>query len=66
MADETVKIRIAIDIQSESTYDTGKTVAEWLALTDEQRSDIKAGFWNEESENDNGGVWVETKGAEGT
>ncbi len=63
---ETVKVHIAIDIQSEGVYDTGKTVEEWLALTDEERSDIKAGFWDEEASNDNGGVWIETEGAKGT
>lgn len=62
-SEETVKVHIAINIQSESSYDTGMSVEAWNALTEEERSNIKMGFWDEEASNDNGGVWVETEGA---
>lgn len=62
-ADETVKV--TIDIQTDGTHDTGLTIAEWNALTDVERSRIVQDLWEDHAGADNGGVHVETEGAEG-
>lgn len=63
VSDETVKVRISILIDSEGEYDTGYSVDQWNALTDAQKSQMIEGFWDEEAQNDNGGVMLLTKGA---
>lgn len=65
MAD-TVEIRVIIDYKrSDSTIDTGLTVAEWNALPTAERAEIARGFWEAELANaDQGGMSVETEGAE--
>jgi hypothetical protein len=63
---ETVKLDISIDIrQHDEAADTGLTVAEWNALTDEGRSAIYQEMWQAMAGQDNGGVRVVTEGAEG-
>jgi hypothetical protein len=63
-ADETVRIRISIDIRTEGTVDTDLTVAEWNALTDQERDQIAQENWAAMVV-DNGGMWVVTDGATG-
>ncbi len=64
MSRETVHLDISIDIQTEGVVDTGVTVAEWNAMTDEQRSEIAQSAWSDMAEQDNGGMRVVTEGAE--
>jgi len=62
---ETVKIDIRIFIdQHDPEADTGKTVAEWNALTDRERSAIYKDMWFSMAECDDGGAKVVTPGAE--
>lgn len=66
MNTETVKLRIVIEISTDGEVDTGLAVAEWNALTDEERSEIYHNLWDEEAGNaDNGGGSVITPGAAG-
>ena len=61
---ETVKLHITIDIHTEDeAADTGLTVAEWNALTTEQRREITRDMWLEMCGADNGGITVVTEGA---
>ncbi|GAA2623778.1 hypothetical protein GCM10010399_63820 [Dactylosporangium fulvum] len=48
---DTVKIRVEIDIHAEGTHDT-------------ERAAIGQRMWDTESQSNNGGIWVETDGAE--
>ena len=64
MAD-TVQIRISIQISSEGDCDTGLTVDQWNALSNEERSAIYHDLWGAEAANgDGGGAEVLTPGAE--
>ncbi len=63
MSNETVRIDISIDIQTEGVVDTDITVADWNAMTDQQRSDIVQQYWNDMAQQDNGGISVVTEGA---
>lgn len=64
MDEETVKIRVEIDIRTAGTHDTGLTVAAWNALTAADRSRIAQDVWADAASNgDNGGIWVETDNA---
>jgi hypothetical protein len=65
---ETVKLHITIEISTEDeAADTGLTVAEWNAMTDEERSDVMDGIWSEMAGGaNNGGISVVTEGAEGS
>lgn len=67
MADtDPVLIRVTIDFKrSDSTINTGLTVAEWNALPATERAEIARGIWEAELANaDQGGMSVETEGAE--
>jgi len=62
---DTVLIRISIQISSEADCDTGLTVDQWNALSDEERSAIYHNLWSDEAANsDGGGARVLTPGAE--
>ena len=65
-ADEPVLLHVSIDFKrSESSIETGYTVAEWNALTPAERTEIACGIWEAEMANaDQGGMSVETDGAE--
>ncbi len=65
MSNETVRLDISIDIRTEGVVDTGITVADWNAMTNEQRSDVIQQSWNDMAQQDNGGISVVTEGAEG-
>jgi hypothetical protein len=63
---DTVKLHITIEIDEEDdAVDTGLTVEQWNALTDEERSERYRELWNNVAERDNGGVSVVTPGAKG-
>lgn len=65
MMKPTVRLDISIQInQHDSNYDTGLTVEEWNALTNQERSEIYQGVWEVMAGRDNGGVHVLTEGAE--
>lgn len=62
---ETVRIYIAIEIDTSSFEDTGITVAAWNAMTDAERSAVVQPLWNDAAANaDHGGMSVVTDGAE--
>ena len=61
--DETVRLRVTIEISVDEECDTGLTVAEWNALSDEERGAVAGKHWDELAENDNGGTSVRTPGA---
>jgi hypothetical protein len=64
--DETVRLEISIQIDEyDNDYDTGYSVAEWNALTDEERSAVYHDAWEAMTAADSGGVRVLTPGAEG-
>lgn len=64
-SDDTVHIDISIQIDVQDVVDTGHTVADWNAMTEEKRAAIVAGIWDEMAgSGDNGGVRVVTAGAE--
>jgi hypothetical protein len=65
MSNETVHLDISIQIDTQAVVDTGITVADWNAMTDEQRSEIAQSAWSDMAEQDNGGMFVVTEGAEG-
>jgi hypothetical protein len=66
VSDETVRLDISIQIdQHDDNYDTGITVPEWNAMTNEDRSKVYQEAWSTMTEQDNGGVTVLTEGAEG-
>lgn len=60
---ETVKVHISIQIDTEGEHDTGLTVEQWNALTEDQRSEIARQMWNADAGSDNGGMHVTTPGA---
>lgn len=67
MADtDLVHIRVSIDFKpSDNSVETGLTVAEWNALSDDERRTIARDIWETEMANaDQGGMSVETEGAE--
>jgi hypothetical protein len=62
--DNTVKISIEIGVSTEGVHDTGLTVAQWNALSLEERSAMVAEMWSTEAgDHDNGGMSVVTEGA---
>jgi hypothetical protein len=64
VAEETVKIRIEIEISTAGTLDTEVPLAEWNAMTQDERTRIANQMWATEcSNNDSGGVWVVTDDA---
>ncbi len=65
MSSETVRLDISIEIDEQAVVDTGITVADWNAMTDDQRQSVIQEQWNNLAERDNGGITVLTKGAEG-
>lgn len=61
-----VKLNICIEISTDGEVDTGLTVEQWNALTDDERSVLTSRLWDEEAgSHDNGGTWVITEGATG-
>lgn len=63
--DETVKLHITIDIQQDDPEcDTGYSVAEWNALTHDERRTAYMNIWDAMASADNGGIRVVTAGAE--
>lgn len=62
--EETVVLHVSIRISTEGEVDTGISLSEWNAMTDDERSDIAAQIWTEEAaSNDGGGKYVITEGA---
>lgn len=66
MSQPTVRIDIAIMIEEQGVVDTEIPVAEWNAMTDDERHAVARRMWNAMAEQDNGGMRVVTPGAEGT
>lgn len=65
MTEKTVHLHISIEISTDEDCDTGYTVAEWNATSDEERSRISSQLWDECAANaDGGGMSVTTAGAE--
>jgi len=63
---ETVKIRVEIEISMAGDADTGVSLDEWNAMSDEERSALVGQIWLDEAGgHDNGGVWTLTEGATG-
>jgi hypothetical protein len=65
MSEETVRIDISIDIQTEGVVDTDITVAAWNAMTDDERAEVVRQMWMDMASVDNGGISVVTEGAAG-
>jgi hypothetical protein len=64
-AEETVRIDISIQINTEDVVDTGYTIAQWNAMTPTQRGAVLNEIWNDTASNsDSGGMRVATDGAE--
>jgi hypothetical protein len=65
MSNETVKLNVSIQINTEGEIDTGLTIPEWNALSNAERAKIAGDIWQDEaSSNDHGGISVVTPGAE--
>lgn len=64
--DDMVLLSIHIEIdQHDDAAETGLTVAQWNALTDDERTAIYRGMWETMASVDNGGISVVTDGATG-
>lgn len=58
MAEETVKIRVEIEVSTAATIDTGISLTEWNAMAPGDRSDVAKQIWLDEAgAHDNGGMW---------
>lgn len=61
---DTVKLNISIEISTRDTVDTGLTVEQWNALSDDERFAVARNIWDSMAQSDNGGMAVVTEGAE--
>lgn len=63
--EETVRLHVTVRVDYDNPdYDTGLTVAEWNALTPEQRGRWVTNAWEVAAQTDDGGIRVVTEGAE--
>jgi hypothetical protein len=60
-----VTIHVTIDIEVDTDVETEWTVEAWNAMSDAERSDARVSLWETFAQQDNGGIWVVTDGAEG-
>lgn len=65
MAKETVHLRITIEIDVDEEADTGLSIKEWNAMTDEARGAAAQELWGALVTYDSGGMSVLTAGAAG-
>ena len=64
VSEPTVRLHVRVHVDhTDDGYDTGIPLAEWNALSDEERSAVYNGAWDAAAQHDDGGIWPATEGA---